>query len=145
MAKLDQEALSQIVAAVMQVLGNQQGASAKAAAPQYKNSFGKFDPIASDKRLLAAFHRRGFKDTVLMDRGDKSKPFNVKPYKVWLSEGRAVRKGETSTRGLFHISQTDVVGATANAPASPPKAAIPTWRKAAAKAAKAKGKLQPVT
>jgi hypothetical protein len=140
MTKLDQEALSQIVAAVMQVLGNQGAASPKPA-PQFNNSFGKFDPIAKDKQLLAAFHRRGFKDTVLMDRSDKTKPFNVKPYKLWLAEGRIVRRGEKGTRGLFHISQTDPV------PAKPePKAAvIPTWRKAAAKAAKAKGKLQPVS
>ena len=143
MAKLDQEALSQIVAAVMASLQGQAVASEKP--QQFKNSFGRFDPIAKDRHLLNSFSRRGFKDVVLMDRSDKSKPFNVKPYKLWLAEGRVVRRGEKSTRGLFHISQTDVVGATANAPASPPKAAIPTWRKAAAKAAKAKGKLQPVT
>jgi hypothetical protein len=142
MAKLDQEALSQIVAAVMQVLGNQGVASPKPAS-QYRNSFGEFDPIAKDKQLLAAFHRRGFKDTVLMDRADKSKPYNIRPYKGWIELGRVVRKGERGVRGLFHIDQTDVI--PSKAPASPPKAVIPTWRKAAAKAAKAKAKLQPVS
>jgi hypothetical protein len=145
MAKLDQEALSQIVAAVMASLQGQAVASEKP--QQFKNSFGRFDPIAKDRHLLNSFSRRGFKDVVLMDRSDKSKPFNVKPYKLWLAEGRVVRRGEKSTRGLFHISQTDVVGATKNAPASPPKAPanIPAWRKAAAKAAKAKAKLTPVS
>jgi hypothetical protein len=127
------------------------GAASPKPAPQYRNAFGKFDPAAKDRQLLAAFHRRGFKDVVLASRNpdgsiDKSKPFSAKPYKAWLAEGRVVRRGEKSTKGLFDISQTDKVGATTNAPASPPKLSIPTWRKAAAKAAKAKAaKLTPVS
>lgn len=34
---------------------------------------------------------------------------NVLPYKAWLENGRVVRKGEHGVRGLFHISQTDVL------------------------------------
>jgi hypothetical protein len=117
MAKLDQEALSQIVAAVMASLQGQAAASPKP--QQFKNSFGEFDPIAKDKQLLAAFHRRGFKDTVLMDRADKSKPYNIRPYKAWIELGRVVRKGERGVRGLFHIDQTDVI--PSKALASPPK------------------------
>jgi hypothetical protein len=134
MAKLDQEALSQIVAAVMASLQGQGAASAKPA-PQFKNSFGRFDPVAKDRQLLAAFHRRGFKDTVLMDRADKSKPFNVRPYKGWVELGRRVRKGEKGVRGLFHQDQTDLI--------NPPKAEMSPQRKAMFR--KAKAKLQPVT
>jgi hypothetical protein len=141
---LNEVQLAQIVGAVLKALQTQGAASPKPA-QQYRNSFGRFDPIAKDRALLSAFSRRGFKDVVLMDRSDKSKPFNIKPYKAWLAEGRVVRRGERGVKGLFHISQTDVVGATTNAPASPPKMSIPTWRKAAAKAAKAKAKLTPVS
>lgn len=34
---------------------------------------------------------------------------NVKPYKVWLAEGRVVRKGQHGVSGLFHVSQTDAL------------------------------------
>jgi len=142
MTKLDQDQLSQIVSAVISALQVQGSASPKPA-PEYRNTFGKFDPARKDRQLLAAFKRKGFTDVVLLDRADPSKPFNVKPYGSaekgtgWLAEGRVVRRGERGVRGLFHITQTDIVGATTNAPASPPKANIPKWRKAAAKAAKA--------
>jgi len=144
MANLDQTTLNQIVQAVLASLQAQGGASAKAAAPQ-ANRFGQFDPARKDQWLRNSFSRRGFKDVVLLDRADPTKPFNVKPYKGWIAEGRVVRRGEKGVRGLFHITQTDVVGATTNAPAAPPKANIPAWRKAAAKAAKAKAKLTPVS
>lgn len=77
-----------------------------------------------DKKLVAGFHRKGFKDVVLMDRNDPSKPFNVRPFQGWIKEGRIVRKGEHGVRGLFHISQTEPVTA---APAKPKegKFAIP--------------------
>jgi hypothetical protein len=52
-----------------------------------------------------------------MDRSDKSKPFDVKPFKAWLADGRVVRKGQRGVRGLFHISQTDAI-----VPAKPVKA-----------------------
>jgi hypothetical protein len=131
MAQLDQASLNQIVAAVMQVLGNQ-GAAAKADAPQFKNSFGKFDPIARDRQLLAAFHRRGFKDTVLMDRADKSKPYNIRPFKGWIELGRRVRRGEKGVKGLFHVDQTDLI--------NPPKAELTPERRSMFKKAAAKAK-----
>jgi hypothetical protein len=109
MAQLDQNQLSQIVAAVIQAL-QVQGAAPKGAAPQPKNTFGKFDPIAKDRQLLNTFSRRGFKVT-LMDRNDPTKPYDVRPYKGWLAEGRVVRRGEKGVRGLFHISQTDPIPA----------------------------------
>lgn len=62
-----------------------------------------------DKAILAGFKRKGIKDAVLMDRNDKSKAFNVRPFKGWLALGRVVRKGEHGVKGLFHVSQTEKV------------------------------------
>src|SRR5215467_2315039 len=64
------------------------------------------DLAAKDQRILNAFTRKGFKDVVLKDRNDPTKPFNVKPFKLWLDAGRVVRKGSKSVSGLFHITQT---------------------------------------
>lgn len=75
---------------------------------------------AKDTKLKASFTRRGFKDVVLMDRNDPTKPFNVRPYgrpangdqpaSGWIGQGRQVKKGETSGgTGLFHISQTEPI------------------------------------
>jgi hypothetical protein len=101
---LDQDQLSQIVAAVLNVL-KVQGAASKDAAPQAKagNSL-----EAKDRALVNGFRRRGIplNEIVLMDRTDRSKPYTIKPFKQWLAEGRMVKKGEKSIRGLFHITQT---------------------------------------
>lgn len=70
---------------------------------------------AKDKAIRSTFTKRGFKDVVLLDRTDPKKPFNVKPFKAWLAEGRVVRKGEKSVKGLFHITQTSPVETTAAA------------------------------
>src|SRR5215469_8390008 len=56
------------------------------------------DLAAKDQRIVNAFAKRGFKVT-LMDRNDKSKPFDVKPFKGWLADGRVVRKGQRGVRG----------------------------------------------
>lgn len=73
---------------------------------------------AKDASILRTFKKRGIKDVVLMDRNDPTKPFNVRPFgKVaedgsksgWLGQGRIVKKGEKSVKGLFHISQTEVL------------------------------------
>jgi hypothetical protein len=72
---------------------------------------GRFDLAAKDRSIVAGFRRKGIPvdQIVLMDRSDKTKPFNIKPYQAWLQENRIVRKGEKSVRGLFHVSQTDVL------------------------------------
>jgi hypothetical protein len=103
---LNQDQLSQIVAAVTQAL-QVQGAAPKAA-PQ---PFSKFDAASKDRQLVNTFTRRGFKNVVLMDRSDKAKEYNVRPYKGWIELGRVVRHGERGVRGLFHIDQTDVIPA----------------------------------
>jgi hypothetical protein len=73
---------------------------------------------AKDRSIKATFTKRGIKDVVLMDRTDPTAEFNVRPYgreledgsrSGWLGQGRQVKKGESSVRGLFHISQTEVV------------------------------------
>src|SRR6516165_1386966 len=140
MANLTQEQLAALIANVVSQVMQVQSAAPKGAAPQAKQPM---DLASKDRSLVNTFTRRGFKDVVLMDRSDKSKPYNIRPYKAWIELGRVVRRGERGVRGLFHIDQTDVI--PSKAPASPPKAVIPTWRKAAAKAAKAKAKLQPVS
>jgi hypothetical protein len=101
-----------IAEAVKQVL-----AANGAVAPKEKRT--KAEMLsAKDRALKATFTKRGIKDVVLMDRDDLTKPFNVRPYgKVnadgsktgWLALGRQVRKGETSVRGLFHETQTDLI------------------------------------
>ncbi len=72
------------------------------------------DLASKDARIVAAFVRKGFKVT-LMDRNDPKLPYDVRPYKGWLEVGRVVRKGQHGVRGLFHITQTDMI----NPPASP--------------------------
>jgi hypothetical protein len=56
--------------------------------------------------ILAGFKRKGYKDAKLFT--------DIKPYKKWLEEGRQVRKGEKSVRGLFHVKQTDPIAKKAN-------------------------------
>lgn len=83
-----------------------------------KGKTGKAGMLANkDKAIRAGFTRKGIKDVVLMDRNDRSQPFNVRPFgrpakdgqpaTGWLGQGRVVKKGETSVRGLFHVSQTE--------------------------------------
>ena len=44
-----------------------------------------------------------------MLRNDPKAPFDVRPFKGWLDQGRIVRKGQKGVRGLFHITQTDAL------------------------------------
>lgn len=59
--------------------------------------------LKRDAAIVRGFKRKGLKDNEIKLRE------NVKPYKLWLAEGRQVRKGEKSVRGFFHISQTDLI------------------------------------
>jgi hypothetical protein len=106
MAKLDQEALAQVVQAVVQAL------SVQGTAPSPVASAKPADRLAAkDRALVAGFRRKGIPadQIVLMDRSDRSKPHTIKSFQGWLAEGRQVRKGETSVRGLFHQSQCDLI------------------------------------
>ncbi len=113
MAKLDQEALAQIVNAVLASLQDQAG-SPKAAS--VASPVGRL--AAKDRALVAGLKRKGIKeaDIQLMDRNDPKRPFNVKPYKLWMQEGRMVQKGQHGIRGLFHISQTSPIASAKPAP-----------------------------
>jgi hypothetical protein len=109
MTNLTQEQLAALIANVVgQVLAGQ-AASPKGVAASAKP--GK-SLEARDRSIVAGFKRRGIQDVVLMDRSDKSKPYNVRPYRDWLAAGRQVRKNERSVRGLFHQSQTDAIAPT---------------------------------
>jgi hypothetical protein len=44
-----------------------------------------------------------------MDRNDPKLPYDVRPYKGWLEVGRVVRKGQRGCRGLFHVTQTEMI------------------------------------
>jgi hypothetical protein len=111
---LNQDQLSQIVQAVISALQVQGTASAKPSSAAAGNSL-----EAKDRALISGLKRKGIPvdQIVLMDRNDKSKPFTIKPFKQWMAEGRQVRKGEKSIRGLFHISQTDLIAKAQPKPA----------------------------
>jgi hypothetical protein len=112
MTQLDQQQLSQIVSAVIQALQVQNAGSKPAFVAQ------PVDRLAQrDAAIRAGFSRRGIKDVVLMDRNDPTKAFNVKPYRLWMAQGRQVRKGEKSIKGLFHQSQTDLIAKSSAKPA----------------------------
>src|SRR6185369_9242340 len=88
-----------------------------------------------DQQILRGFKRLGIKDVVLMDRSDKTRSFNVKPFKAWFAEGRVVRKGQHGVKGLFHVSQTDPLD-QAEKPVAQPKAEKPSVVKSFADLAK---------
>ena len=109
---LSSDQISALIAdGVAKALAAQGAAPQAAASPHFLPKGAKAAPsdlASKDARIVAAFAKRGFKVT-LMDRNDKSKPFDVKPFKAWLADGRVVRKGQRGVRGLFHISQTDAI------------------------------------
>jgi hypothetical protein len=114
MSQLDQTTLNQIVAAVLQALGNTGTASPKAPAIS-----APADRLAQkDRALIAGFRRKGIPlDQIkLMDRSNPQAEFNVRPYGEWQRNGRQVRKAETSVKGLFHVSQTDPIAQPKPAP-----------------------------
>jgi hypothetical protein len=116
-----QQGFSQLTAAL-----SQPKAAIPAQAKTVNYKYGTFLPkgakadagslAAKDQRIVNAFNKRGFKVT-LMDRDNPKAPFDVRPFKGWLDQGRVVRKGQKGVKGLFHITQTDAI-----APAKPVKA-----------------------
>ena len=102
-----------------------QGAAPQAAAsPHFLPKGAKAAPsdlAAKDQRIVNAFAKKGFKVT-LMDRNDPKAPFDVRPFKGWLDNGRVVRKGQKGVKGLFHITQTDALPSAKPAKAKAKKA-----------------------
>jgi hypothetical protein len=114
---LNQTQLAQIVSAVLAAFNTSNSSAPKAPAIS-----SPVDKLAQRHAAIrAGFKRRGFQNVVLMDRNDPTKPFNVRPFKGWLEQGRQVRKGQRGVKGLFFIDQTDVI--------KPAKAAIPAEQK----------------
>lgn len=111
--------IAHIVASVIAALDSRNASqpSQKASKPVKMT---KSDRLASkDQQILRGFARKGIKGVVLMDRSDKSKPFNVKPFQAWIAEGRVVKKGQHGVRGLFHVSQTEALPQTEKAAPQP--------------------------
>jgi hypothetical protein len=135
MAQLDQTQLAQIVSAVIQAL-QVQGTAPKA--PSISAPGNSLEQ--KDKALINGFRRKGIPlaEIVLMDRSDKSKPFTIKPFKAWLEQGRQVRKGERGIRGLFHISQTDLIKPAKTQPVPAEQKALFAQAKAVLKKKQAK-------
>jgi hypothetical protein len=114
MGNLTQEQLAALIANVVSQVMQGQSAGSKPASGKPPIT----DLEAKDRALVAGFKRKGITvdQIVLMDRADRSKPHTVKPFKAWLAEGRQVRRGEKSIRGLFHRSQTDPIASAKPAP-----------------------------
>ena len=122
-SKSDLDAISTvIVSSVSQAIAQAFAQQPKAAIPAQAYQYTKTSPFlprgskappsdlaAKDQRILNAFLKRGFKDTVLRDRANPDAPHNVKPFKLWLDAGRVVRKGQKGVKGLFHVDQTDPI------------------------------------
>jgi len=100
---LNQDQLSQIVQAIISALQVQGTASKPASISTPGNSL-----EAKDRALISGFKRKGIPvaDIKLMNRADPKADYNIRPFKGWLQQGRMVKKGEKSIRGLFHITQT---------------------------------------
>ena len=141
MAQLDQTQLSQIVQAVISAL-QVQGTAPKAAAIS-----APVDTLAAkDRSLVAGFKRKGIPvDQIkLMDRSNPKADYNIRPFKGWLEQGRMVKKGEKSIRGLFHITQTSELPKPSAKPAiSAEQKSLFAEAKKAFKAKKAKAQPRP--
>jgi hypothetical protein len=101
---LNQTQLAQIVSAVLAALNTSNSSTPKAASIS-----APVDTLAQkDRSLVAGFKRKGIPvDQIkLMDRSNPKADYNIRPFKGWLEQGRMVKKGEKSIRGLFHITQT---------------------------------------
>lgn len=102
--------LATAIAAALATAFQQQ--NRKAAAKQQKakrdtSPEGKAQRVAEyEASVIKGLNAKGIKSADIQLR------VNVLPYKGWLEKGRVVRKGEHGVKGLFHISQTDVLPAS---------------------------------
>jgi hypothetical protein len=122
--------------------------------PELRNAFASVKEAHSqdrqDAKIVAAFHRRGFKDAVLFDRSklltEQLSTVTILSYKKWFECGRKVRTGEKAVRikgysiPLFHRSQTEPA-----TPAERKKFFQAEQAKQAKKEAKASAQEQPST
>jgi hypothetical protein len=123
-SKSDLDQISSVIAssvaqAITQAFASQPKAAIPAQAKTAAYKYGSLIPkgekadaaslVQRDQSILNGFHRKGFKDVQLLNRADPDAPFNVRPFKGWLDQGRIVRKGQKGVKGLFHITQTDAL------------------------------------
>jgi hypothetical protein len=112
--------LAQIVQAVAAIVGTDLGKAkpAKRKYPAVKahvpyKAKGTADVDAKTERQMRRLAKiaKGFKRLGVDVTFDKTtgRFNNVKPYKLWLAEGRIVRKGQHGVSGMFHVSQTDAL------------------------------------
>ena len=104
------EAVTKAVIAALSTVSKKSYPAVKARKSYVNPRISKADVSPKTDRALQrraavarGFSRKGIKVTFDEQTG---KFANVKPYKVWLSEGRVVMKGQHGVRGLFHVSQT---------------------------------------
>jgi hypothetical protein len=131
MTNISKAELAELIAqTVTQILAGQAASPTKAPAISAPGN----SLEAKDRALISGLKRKGIPlaEIVLMDRNDPKKPYNVKPFKQWLAEGRMVRKGQHGIRGLFHVTQTDPIK-----PAAKAQPAVPAEQKALFAQAKA--------
>ena len=130
MGNLTQEQLAALIANVVsQVMQGQTAApnAAPVSAP---------DKLAQrHASILAGFKRKGFKDAKLF--------VDIKPFKSWMSEGRIVKKGQKSIKGLFHRDQTDLIKPPAKAQPVVPAEQQQLFAKAKAALKRKQAKAQP--
>jgi N-terminal domain of anti-restriction factor ArdC len=101
--------------------------------------------VDTDKAVIKAFERAGYKSVVLFDRSktlaEQASSVTVLTYKKWSELGRVVKKGEHSIKArgyhirLFHLDQTEPASSADKLPQVSP---VPTAKP------KAKGKVIPI-
>lgn len=105
--------IAQVVAAVMAQMGNakRKYPAVKAHVAYKAKSKASVDPVVDRRLARLAKIARGFKKMGVSITFDQvtGRFDNVKPYKLWLADGRIVRKGQHGVSGMFHVSQTDVL------------------------------------
>lgn len=113
---MTQAQIMQIATAVAAVMANAQPTKRKYPAVKahvaYKaKSTIDADPVADRRLARLAKIARGFKKMGVVVTFDKAtgRFDNVKPYKLWLVDGRIVRKGQHGVSDMFHVSQTDTL------------------------------------
>jgi hypothetical protein len=131
MGNLTQEQLAALIANVVSQVMQGQTAAPKAAPVS-----APVDKLAQrHAAILKGFQRKGYKDAKLF--------VDIKPFKAWYAEGRIVKKGQKSIKGLFHRDQTEVIAKAQPKPAVPAEQAQ-LFAEAKRVFAKKKAKAQPV-
>jgi hypothetical protein len=131
MGNLTQEQLAALIANVVSQVMQGQTAAPKAPAISAPDKLAQ-----RHAAILRGFIKRGYKDAKLFT--------DIKPFKAWMAEGRIVKKGQKSIKGLFHRDQTDLITPPAKAQPVVPAAQQQLFAEAKRVFKAKKGKVQPV-